>query len=178
MDERKNKDVTSYLVEGSMRYTELLDSLLEKGVWTSEYTKAVKEQFGRVTLTLPSHLKRRQAKGWKFEIIKGEKGEVFYKLLEKPTKAEEEAVMDASDDENVSGEGADKKLVGVGKYTKKTIGNNRQVVVSVFGGESARLDLHDNDVKKLLEKYYGGEVEIRGVRVKGNEEEAIFALYR
>jgi hypothetical protein len=29
-----------------------------------------------------------------------------------------------------------------------------------------------------LEKYYGGEVEIRGVRVKGNEEEAIFALYR
>jgi hypothetical protein len=160
-----------------MRYTELLDSLLEQGVWASEGRKAIKETFGKVSLTLPTHVKRRELTGWRFEVVKGSNGDTFYKVIDKPTKAEVEAVVDASDDETVSGEETEKKMVGVGKYTKKMIGS-KHVIVSVFGGESARLDLPDDDVKKLLEKYYGGEVEIRGVRVKGNEEEAIFALYR
>jgi len=62
-------------------YSSLIDELLEKGIWLSEFKKIKKEKFPKVG-SLLTYVRYRMAQGWVFE-VKEEDGDVFYCVVRK-----------------------------------------------------------------------------------------------
>jgi len=178
---------------GSMagsKYAHWMDSLLEEGVWLSQFKKVVKERYPGMSLSLSSHVRYRRSQGWKIE-ERREGDDIFYKVVEKPSKevkkadkrsqvkAAEEVKGDASVSEvKESLETAKKKVIyGAGVYVLQEVDGKFKMSVRV-GTESRVLEFEHGDVEELIGNLFGGEAELKRVDREGEIEKGVFVLYK
>jgi hypothetical protein len=67
------------------KYADWVDSLLEQGIYLSEFKRLAKEKFPDLKINLYAFIHRRKKQGWKIESRK-EGSDTFYKVIEKPQK--------------------------------------------------------------------------------------------
>jgi hypothetical protein len=165
-----------------------MDSLLEEGVWLSQFKELVKERgFGK-GMSLASHVRYRRSQGWKIE-ERREGSDVFYKVVEKPSKEVKKAsktsqvkVAKEVKEEVSKGEAgpepAKKKVIyGAGVYVLQEVGGKFKMSVRV-GTESKVLEFEHGDVEELIGDLFGGEAELKRVDKEGEIEKGVFVLYK
>jgi hypothetical protein len=175
---------------GKIQYASWMDSLLEEGIWLSEFKKLVKERLPGVNVSFTYHVRYRRSQGWKIE-ERCEGSDVFYKVVEKPSKevkkADKRSQVKAVERSNEgvpvsevkeSLDVAKKKVIyGAGVYVLQEVDGKFKMSVRV-GTESRVLEFEHGDVEELIGNLFGGEAELKRVDREGEIEKGVFVLYK
>jgi hypothetical protein len=187
--------------EGKIQYASWMDSLLEEGVWLSEFKKLAKERLPGVNVSLTYHVRYRRSQGWKIVEERQENGDVFYKVVEKPEKKQRKGkgsngsgvvVKEAKSMSEglVSGEveKEESKVVGgssgeVSKqkvvYILKEVDDSKFKLSVKVGTESKVVEFSDGDVEDVIGKVFGGVAEVKSIdREEEGVEKGVFILYK
>jgi len=186
--------------EGKIQYASWMDSLLEEGIWLSEFKKLAKERLPGVNVSLTYHVRYRRSQGWKILEERREDGDVFYKVIEKPEKKQRKgkegsdnvgAVKEAVSTADETGEGgsavvketrqvAKQKVVyGAGVYTLKEVEGGKFKLSVRVGTESKVAEVSDGDVEEVIGGLFGGVAEVKSIdRGEEGVEKGVFILYK
>jgi len=174
------------------KYASWIDSLLEEGVYVSQFKKMVKEKFPGVSLSLGSHVRYRRSQGWKIE-ERREGDDVFYKVVEKPEKKKEKKEVKKKEGKKIEAGKVVKKereqekevkeeevvgrrvLYGAGVYMLEEVEDRFKLFVRV-GTESKTVEFEQGMVEDIIGGLFGAEVEIKKVEKEGGVERGIFVL--
>jgi hypothetical protein len=163
-----------------------MDSLLEQGIWLSQFVKEVKEKFPGTRLSLPAHVRFRRSQGWKIDEQRKEDGDVFYKVQEVPVKQrrveKEKKSVEVSagieKQEKRETQPSKKTLLGVGLYFWNT---SEGMLTAKVGAEIKSVMFESGRVEKALEELFGAEVELKNTYVddmEGREVRGVFLLWK
>jgi len=164
-----------------------MDSLLEEGVWLSQFKELMKGRGIGKGISLSSHVRYRRSQGWKID-ERREGNDVFYKVVEKLSKGvkkadkrsqvkEAEGVVPVSEVE-ASPESVKKRVIyGAGVYVLQEIDGRFRMSVRV-GTESKVLEFEHGDVEEMIGDLFGGEAELKSVDKEGEIEKGVFVLYK
>jgi hypothetical protein len=160
-----------------VKYAELLDELLEKGFYLSEFKRLVQERFPGENIDLWRFLHRRRKQGWKIEIRK-EGNDTFYKAVSKPERWKVRKLKKVDEVEVGGGEGEQrsKVLCGVGMYELENVGGRYKMKVRV-GSDSWEVEFEGRKVEDVLKELCRKEVEVKKVEKVGSVERGVFSLY-
>jgi len=192
--------------EGKIQYASWMDSLLEEGIWLSEFKKLAKERLPGVNVSLTYHVRYRRSQGWKIVEERQENGDVFYKVVEKPEKKqrkgkgsngsgvvvkEAESMSGGLVSEEVEkeeskvvegrvGEVSKRKVVyGAGVYVLRELEDGKFRMSVRVGTESKVVEFSEGDVEEEIGKLFGGIAEVKSIdRGEEGVEKGVFILYK
>lgn len=163
--------------EGS-GYARWMKELLEQGVWLSEYKKLEKEKYG-VSFGLPRFVRLLRKRGYVIE-EKREGEDTFYKIVEAPKLAlKKKQKLGEEKTEKKEEVAKEKRLVGGGIYVSEPISEGKKKLFVRIGTESRVVEIDGaEEVKEVIGKLFGIEVDMRMVFPEGEKEKGIFVCYK
>jgi len=189
--------------EGKIQYASWMDSLLEEGIWLSEFKKLAKERLPGVNVSLTYHVRYRRSQGWKIVEERQENGDVFYKVIEKPEKKQRKGSsggvvvkeaksmseglvsgeVEKEESKVVEGRGGEvskqKVVYGAGVYTLKEVEGGKFKLSVRVGTESKVTEVSDGDVEDVIGGLFGGVAEVKSIdRGEEGVEKGVFILYK
>jgi hypothetical protein len=165
--------------EGS-GYAKWMKELLRQGIWLSEYKKLEKEKYG-VSFGLLRFVRLLRKRGYVIE-ERREGEDTFYKIVEVPRRAVKRAEgqkLEKEKREKREEVVKERKLVGGGIYVFEPIGEGKNKLFVRIGTESRVVEVDSGEeVKEVIERLFGVEVEMKMVFSEGEEKKGIFVCYK
>jgi hypothetical protein len=151
--------------------------LLKRGIWLSEYKRLEKEKYG-VSLGLPRFVRLLRKRGYVVE-ERREGEDTFYKIVEVPKRTVKRAEKQKLEEEKREEVVKERRLVGGGIYVLEPVGEGKNKLFVRIGTESRVVEVNDEEeVKEVIGKLFGVEVDMKMVFSEEEKEKGIFVCYK